>query len=113
MATKKRRLLLPDAMARPGWDLVKTRADVEAIAPECASRLHRVLTGYQPVIDVLTSQPRSLVHGGYIPWHILLDARCQPTRVCAIDWELAALGSTLYDLALFADDAEPPVRAGT
>lgn len=32
MATNKKRLLLPDAMARPGWDLVKTRADVEAIA---------------------------------------------------------------------------------
>lgn len=31
MATKKKRLLLPDAMARPGWDFVKTRADVEAI----------------------------------------------------------------------------------
>jgi len=29
---KKKRLLLPDAMARPGWDFVKTRADVEAIA---------------------------------------------------------------------------------
>lgn len=31
MTTKKKRLLLPDAMARPGWDLAKTRADVEAI----------------------------------------------------------------------------------
>ncbi|MDH3286324.1 MAG: hydroxyacid dehydrogenase [Betaproteobacteria bacterium] len=32
MATKTKRLLLPDTMARPGWDFVKTRADVEAIA---------------------------------------------------------------------------------
>jgi len=33
MATqKKKRLLLPDAMARPGWDYAKGRADVEAIA---------------------------------------------------------------------------------
>ncbi len=32
MATTRKRLLLPDAMARPGWDFVKTRADVEAIA---------------------------------------------------------------------------------
>jgi D-3-phosphoglycerate dehydrogenase len=28
----KKRLLLPDTMARPGWDFVKTRNDVEAIA---------------------------------------------------------------------------------
>ena len=32
MATKKKRLLLPDAMARPGWDYAKSRTDVEAIA---------------------------------------------------------------------------------
>ncbi len=32
MTTKNKRLLLPDTMARPGWDFVKTRADVEAIA---------------------------------------------------------------------------------
>lgn len=32
MTASKKRLLLPDAMARPGWDFVKTRADVEAIA---------------------------------------------------------------------------------
>lgn len=32
MTTKKKRLLLPDTMARPGWDLAKSRADVEAIA---------------------------------------------------------------------------------
>ena len=31
MATHKKRLLLPDAMARPGWDFAKARADVEAI----------------------------------------------------------------------------------
>ncbi len=88
----------------------RAEADVEAIAPECASRLHRVLTGYQPVIDVLTSQPRSLVHGGYIPWHIMVDERCEPPRVCVLDWELAASGGTLHDLAYFTDGAEPAVR---
>lgn len=32
MTTTKKRLLLPDTMARTGWDLAKSRADVEAIA---------------------------------------------------------------------------------
>lgn len=32
MTTTKKRLLLPITMARPGWDFVKTRDDVEAIA---------------------------------------------------------------------------------
>jgi D-3-phosphoglycerate dehydrogenase len=31
MAADKKRLLLPDEMARPGWDLVKTRADVDTV----------------------------------------------------------------------------------
>jgi len=31
MAADKKRLLLPDEMARPGWDLVKARADVETV----------------------------------------------------------------------------------
>ena len=31
MTTSKKRLLLPKTMARPGWDLAKSRADVEAI----------------------------------------------------------------------------------
>ncbi len=32
MTTTRKRLLLPDTMARTGWDFVKRRADVEAIA---------------------------------------------------------------------------------
>ena len=31
MTTSKKRLLLPKTMARPGWDLARSRADVEAI----------------------------------------------------------------------------------
>jgi D-3-phosphoglycerate dehydrogenase len=32
MTTSKKRLLLPSTMARTGWDFVKTRTDVEAVA---------------------------------------------------------------------------------
>jgi aminoglycoside/choline kinase family phosphotransferase len=58
----------------------------------------------------MAAPPFTLVHGGYIPWHILLDTKREPVRVCAIDWELAGIGSTLYDLAFFVADAEPDVR---
>lgn len=47
MATGKKRLLLPKTMARPGWDLAGSRADVEAVgfapslpAPEFQQLLH-------------------------------------------------------------------------
>jgi aminoglycoside phosphotransferase (APT) family kinase protein len=86
------------------------RRDVAAIEPSCVGRLEDALADYGRIIDVLTSQPQSLVHGGYIPWHLIVDERCEPARVCVIDWELAARGGTLHDLAYFADGAAPAIE---
>jgi hypothetical protein len=84
--------------------------NVDQISPVSASRLMPILDSYEQVINLLETEPSTLVHGGYIPWHILLDFKQQPTRICAIDWELAAVGSMLYDLAYFADGMEPESR---
>jgi aminoglycoside phosphotransferase (APT) family kinase protein len=86
------------------------RRDVARLSPASSPRLAALLERYDRAVDRMLETPRSLVHGGYIPWHVLLDAGREPARVCAVDWELAALGSTLYDLALFTDGVEPPVR---
>ncbi len=98
--------------------------DVAQIAPASAPRLAKIVDRYDQAIKVMATQPRTLVHGGYIPWHILLDMTVEdalsempsgvrgdePVRVCPIDWELAAVGATLYDLAFFTDGVEPPAR---
>jgi hypothetical protein len=84
--------------------------DVAQIAPASAPRLAKIVACYDQAIKVMAAQPRTLVHGGYIPWHILLDMTNEPVRVCPIDWELAAAGATLYDLAFFTDGVEPPAR---
>jgi aminoglycoside/choline kinase family phosphotransferase len=76
-----------------------------------ALRLSKIVDNYEQVIKLLASQPLSLVHGGYIPWHILLDIKQRPARVCAVDWESAALGPTLYDVAYFAYGMEAQSRA--
>ena len=86
------------------------RRDVDRLSPASSRRLAGLLDRYDRVVDRMLGQPQSLVHGGYIPWHVLVDAGREPARVCAVDWELAALGSTLYDLALFTDGVESPVR---
>ncbi len=88
----------------------ESQRNVSRLAPACAGRLARALESYGRVVDVMTSQPLSLVHGGYIPWHVLLDTRCEPVRVCAVDWESAAVGATLYDLAFFTDGVRSPAR---
>jgi len=86
------------------------RCDVSELAPESAARLEEVLTVYESTIGRMSALPRCLVHGGYIPWHIFVDRRANPFRVAAVDWELAARGSLLYDLAIFVDDASPVLQ---
>jgi len=84
--------------------------DVSSVCESAARKLETVLQGFEPIAEAMAAPPSTLVHGGYIPWHILLDDEREPGRVCAIDWELAGIGSTLYDLAFFTADAEPGVR---
>lgn len=81
------------------------------ISPSLARRLSKIVDSYEHAIKLLASQPLSLVHGGYIPWHILLDLKHKPPRICAVDWESAALGPTLYDLAYFTYGMEAQSRA--
>lgn len=84
--------------------------NVTQISPSSTRRLTEILDGYEQITKLLETQPVSLVHGGYIPWHILVDIKHIPARVCAIDWESAALGPTLYDLAYFAHGMESKSR---
>ena len=49
----------------------------------------------------------TLVHGGYKPRLFLVDTTHEPRRLCPVDWELAAVGSPLYDLAFLAYGYDP------
>lgn len=84
--------------------------NVARIDPRSAPLLARIVRRYEPAIRDMVEQPLTLVHGGYIPWHIIVDSTSGPVRVCPIDWELAALGAPLYDLAFFADGMEREAR---
>jgi D-3-phosphoglycerate dehydrogenase len=58
MATDRKRLLLPDEMTSPGWDLLKSRADIETVvfSPRMpAAEFRRLLAGVDGV--GLTSTP--------------------------------------------------------
>ena len=58
---------------------------------------------YSRAVEVLVGGPRTLVHGSYRPQNILVDRAARPPRVLAVDWELSALGSPLYDFAFLSD----------
>ncbi len=77
--------------------------DVADISPGAARRLLKILAGYDALIGLMAEQPLTLVHGNYRPRNILIDVASVPVRVCPVDWEVAGIGATLYDLALLAD----------
>ena len=85
------------------------RRSVERIAPALAARMAQVLEGYERIVGVMAEQEPTLVHGAYRPANILIDRSNGQLRICPTDWELAAVGSPLYDLAFFCDGFEPPV----
>src|SRR5262245_18568162 len=82
--------------------------DVSQISIPIAGRLASILDRYDWIVDVMASQPRTLAHGHFRPCNIVADVNAEPVRICPVDWEQAAIGSALYDLALISDGFEPP-----
>lgn len=82
--------------------------EMAAFSTSSEDRLRRVVDSYGPVVEAMVSQPVCLVHGGYWPANVILAEEGASQRVCPIDWELAALGSPLYDLATLVDGFASP-----
>jgi hypothetical protein len=78
------------------------------ISPALGERLEKVVGRYGRAVATMTSQPTTLLHGGYRPSNVLVQIRSDPGRVCTVDWEEAALGPPLHDLAYLADGFQPP-----
>src|SRR5205823_11542211 len=85
------------------WSKARAALDaVSAVSPPLADRLGGALGRYGRCVEVMAGEPPTLVHGTYKPRHILVDPHARPPRLCPVDWELAAVGSALYDLAFLA-----------
>lgn len=73
------------------------------VSARAARRLRSVLSGYDDLVALMAGQPRTFVHGSFRPENVLVDEPSRPARVCVVDWELAAIGAPLYDLARLCD----------
>jgi aminoglycoside phosphotransferase (APT) family kinase protein len=82
--------------------------DVGQIAPHFVGRLAALVSRYAPVVAAMTAQPSTLVHGGCRPSNILVQVASDPSRVCILDWEEAAVGAPLFDVAYLLDGVERP-----
>ena len=82
---------------------------VAKLSPVMATRLSDVLRDYGRLVRIMTDQPTTLVHGAYRPPNVMVVFdEAAPPRICPIDWEEAAIGSPLYDVAYLSDGFEPP-----
>ena len=88
------------------------RRSVSQISSELSTRLADVLEVYDGLIDSMVSGPKTLLHGAYLPFQILADADAREPRICPVDWELAGVGSPLYDFAFLSDGFEGDQLAG-
>jgi aminoglycoside phosphotransferase (APT) family kinase protein len=43
--------------------------------------------------------PQTFIHGEFYASNVLISEHADPTRICPIDWEMAAIGPALLDLA--------------
>ena len=69
-------------------------------APEPARRRFEWLAGrYDGVVDRLRALPASLLHGEFYAANVLVAPAAGGVRVCPVDWEMAAVGPGLLDLA--------------
>jgi thiamine kinase-like enzyme len=50
-------------------------------------------------VDVLAGLPRTVIHGEFYPSNILVDESTPDGRVSVIDWEMAAVGPAVTDVA--------------
>jgi hypothetical protein len=77
------------------WDWLHRARELAGAA------LDQITERYDRVIEVLLALPRSVLHGEFYPSNILIQ-RQAVIRVCPVDWEMAAIGPALSDVAALA-----------
>jgi Phosphotransferase enzyme family len=75
-----------------------------------ALTLQGTLEGYDAAIASLAALPQTFVHGELYPSNVLVVRDDRPPRVCPVDWEMAAIGPGLIDLAALVGGWDPPER---
>ena len=60
--------------------------------------LARLLDRYERIVDRLRELPRTFIHGELYASNVVVQ-ETDPVRVCPVDWEMAAIGPGLIDLA--------------
>ena len=68
-------------------------------APSDRQRIRRLTARYDAVAEQLAALAPTFIHGEFYPSNVLVQQGGKTPRVCPIDWEIAAVGPGLLDLA--------------
>jgi hypothetical protein len=79
-----------------------------SVPTQLALQFNRIAKGYSRIVDNLLTLPRSLVHGEFYPSNVILRRHRSGGTVCPIDWEVAAVGPGMIDLAALVSGAWEP-----
>lgn len=59
----------------------------------------RLLGLYPGVVEELLTLPTTMIHGEFYPSNVLVSRQEERFRICPVDWEMAAVGPGLVDVA--------------
>jgi aminoglycoside phosphotransferase (APT) family kinase protein len=62
---------------------------------------------YRSVVDSLTALPATVIHGEFYPSNIVVDDSRPDGRIAVVDWEMAAVGPAVIDLAALVGGRYP------
>jgi Ser/Thr protein kinase RdoA (MazF antagonist) len=68
-------------------------------AREATRFLDRLAKRHDGIVEALLGLPRTVIHGDFFASNVLVAGSAQELRVAPVDWELAAAGPGLTDLA--------------
>ena len=91
-------LLTHDARYYRRW-LRRAQSLAERSDRKRRTRLAWLASHYDEVVDILVGLPRTVIHGEFYPSNIIVDESTQNGRISVVDWEMAAVGPAVTDLA--------------
>jgi Ser/Thr protein kinase RdoA (MazF antagonist) len=77
----------------------RARAFSHRADPAVAPRIEWLTQRYERVVERLVALPPTFIHGEFYASNVLVQETAEGLRVCPVDWEMAALGPGLIDLA--------------
>jgi len=78
---------------------IERALDLAAGRREPRMALERIAARYDRVIEGLLDLPKTFVHGEFYASNVLVAGGGRTPRICPVDWEMAAHGPGLVDLA--------------